>query len=616
MLEELRNQIIQASQAYYGTGDPLMTDSEFDNLLLQLSKLSPNDPLLTAIGHGYCVDLDESGAKFNHEYRQVGSLLKVHLSDWWVHKIFSTNKIKCISSKLDGSSVVCYYRNGLLYRAMTRGDNGMIGVDVTSKLINIVPNKIPSLATIAVRGEIVMKLEIFNTYYPEAASARNSANGILKSINPTLEDIKRLTFKAYNAYNDNPYFNTKTEMIEWIKSNGFDSIDYQKAIITDALPKDNLEKLKGILDNDYLSDGLVITEDDDPQNEIAYKFEHEKANPKVKSVNYGLSRLGNMIPVVYYDSVKLSGATLENASAYNAKYILDNSIGVGAEIMIQRSGEVIPYIVSVIKTADDPILPTNCPSCNEKLQWVGVHLSCLNVDCSSKLRGSLYVWYSHILTVLGLSNGVLEKFFDITKWKSVEDLYKATNDEWDSFLGQFPPNSHAINLLKKLRGRLNEAINPAIFIAAFGLQAVGFSTSERINETIGLDTYFSDENSPTGLDKIQRITTPAILNLILNYKYMKKIYNSVVQSPGFQKVMVTKDIKFKIAITGKLSKSRNLLAEEFLQHGILVSDIKKDVKYLVTDDPNSGSSKNKAAKDLGIMVINEADFRRKELGVE
>lgn len=606
-INELELTIKNASQAYY-SGQEIMSDDEFDDLMNQLRLLDPENELLTIIAHGYDIDLDNSGEKLPHQYGIVGSLDKVGNSNYKSYPVFQ-NPDLIITSKLDGSSCVVYYENGKLVRALTRG-TGILGVDVTDKIIHLAPTTLTTKDTIAIRGEVLIRIDTFKKYYPEEAPngvgrARNISNGIFKSKSPLPEMIKRLEFVAYKAYNDEVQF-TKKGMLAYLNENKFKVVESLES--TNQLEKDELENLKGTIDKNYPADGLVITVNNNVNLEVAYKFQPESKETTVNKVVWSMSRLGNYIPVILYNPVILAGASLGGAHGFNAKYVNDNKIGEGSRIVIQRSGEVIPYIKEILSEGSLE-LPTTCPYCHSELQWRGVNLACVNSSCSRQSKYQLYNYYAYLYQIDQLSVSYLSDFIDNVGWTKITDMYNTTKEQWDEAIHKsFQPKSHADILLVQFYNNVfNTKIEPKRFIAAFGLPSVGLGTSTRISEEVGLAKFFASSYNETYMRSLSRVTYPAIQSIKENFDYLKEVYEKVVLI-GFKES--TNVIKYKVAITGKLSKPRNKLVEEFLDYGIEVTGVGKGVKYLITDDPNSGSSKNIAAQKFGIQTISEEEFRK------
>ncbi len=610
-LNELKAKIITASDNYY-SGNGTISDDEFDALVEQLAEISPNDPLLSQVSYGYS-PTGADGEKASHKYQKVGSLNKINTET--CEKYFAKQTVKdyCITSKIDGGSIVSYYDSkGRLEKAITRG-NGEVGIDCTAKLRHLVPASV-GLSDVAVRGEVIMSKDNFEKYYPNAASPRNMAVGIIGRDDVNTEEVKRLAFVTYNVYGDNYLIpKTKSGRMDWLADNDFTVALYTKTFSTEL---GTLESMKGILNPEFPADGLVITNEYDPEDQIAYKFVAETAETTVTGIKWTMSRLGYLIPVINFNPVKLSGATLSKCSGFNARWVADNGIGIGAKIIIHRAGEIIPYITKVI-SSEGYITPEYCPICDTLLEWNGVHKYCWNNNCQSKTKHKFFKWYEMLAQIDNLGENILEPFFTAMNWKEISDIYNTSKERWEEIIIQNFTTNHARILLWTLYEKLfEEPVNPDNFIAAFGLPAAGGGTSKRISEEISLENYFGDD----GLDetthvlqmilKLSKTTEPAIKSLWYYFGTMKRVYLQIMSRQGFVQKQAA-NTKIKIAVTGKLSKPRKEFAEEMAAYGIEVGEsISKDVMYLITEDPTSGSSKNLKAQKLGVKVISEIDFRK------
>lgn len=622
-LNKLRNLIVSASQAYYGNEETILSDAEFDALMDELREKCPDDPLLSTVGSGYNVTKDNSGKKVPHKYKTVGSLGKINMATCQEYFRKREHCKKIITSKLDGGSVVIYYnRQGQMLYAATRGD-GNIGIDCTDKIKKIgVPNGIITPAAVAVRGEVIIPISTFNERYPDAASPRNTAMGLMNKLDPTDEEMYGLNFVAYNAYIDpqsrtkDDVFRekTKTKILMWLAFNGFltpahDVMTNNTVLLQDSLLQCLLESKKGTLNPDWPSDGIVITDEYNLDDEIAYKFPPEEAETTVLSVQWDTSRFGNVIPVVHFRPVKLSGATLTKCSGFNAKWMNQMNLGIGSRIVVHRAGEVIPYIKEVLTTPNPTFLPSFCEVCGTPLKWSGTHLNCHNPECPAKTIPKILHWLYAIAPVDGLGDAILVPLINWMQWVSVKDLYLTEYETFSEYFKEAAVTENAKKLIMAMVDVLHVVpVNPVDFFIGFSLSAVGGSTAKKVVSEIGIEDFFADPNKPSEkLMALKNITVTAIAALQDNYHEMFDIYQRIILNRSGFTPFIKKD---KIAITGKLSKGRKALAIEFEEHGFtVVGSINREVKYLITDDPESGSGKNVSARRLGVKVVSEAKFR-------
>ena len=637
-MTELEKQIAQASQAYYTWGDSELTDAEFDVLLDKLRQENPDSPLLTQIGHGYTLTSDTTpGAKVPHKYGTAGSLTKAYSYSEINKSVIGADYVVDLSSKMDGLSVVLYYERGVLVQALTRG-NGVLGVDITAKIKVILGSTIADTTfTGAVRGEIIMsfkQFEVFNAAHPEFANIRNSCVGIVKR-NAITTDLEYLDVVVYSIVGtDKVWMDTYNAlsnkmciecMRTWLSEN-FTHCAPAVGVIganTEVSLMNAIEMHKSAC-SAYPTDGVVIT---NPYADVAdngyvcfnaqaYKFKSETAEVDVLDVLWKMSKTGYCIPRVQYTPVRLAGTTVQYATGISAKYIKDNSIGVGAVVEVEKHGEIIPNINVVIKPAHQSTLPTTCPACNSELAWCGVHLKCENPVCSNATAQDTMIWTSILAPIDNLGDKLKASFF-AQLYDSIPSIEELMFSKPTAF--QNAPDGTQAYRMKQMFDRLyslcdvplSEAIK-ALNIPRFGdktadalaqhpqlvksvLEYSALDTIIPIELVDELNAAIGQANTKSLIDN--RGTKLSRLNIIASCINWEASADSNISSKG------------KVAITGKLSVKRTQFEDELKAAGFTPSDITKDTKYLITDDLYGSSSKNKKADTLGITKITEQDFR-------
>lgn len=627
--EERQVKIKEASQKYYTSGTSPLTDAEFDALIEEERRENPNSPLLD-IGHGYDINLTV-GQKFEHRYGTVGSLPKCH--DWKEYpKNLKENRV-CATLKLDGLSCAMYYRGGVMYQALTRGD-GTIGIDITDKIHKIVPDyiTIPDKEfTGAVRGEILMSLDKFEEYaktHEDAKNPRNTTAGLINAKDYTDEDLSYLTVVVYtvigihtlNSYPMPLYpFSDYVSMHEWLTQNFSNVVKME----TTAYYSDNefISDMNSFRDswyNKYPADGIVLTLNDisfiskDVGTYIrydasAFKFKAETAETLVTGIEWNLSKTKYLIPVIQVSPIQLSGATVKRCSGCNAKAVKENGWGNGAKVEMLRSGEVIPYIEKTISPAE-VTLPTRCPVCDAELIWEGVHLKCPNPDCSDIQIQDLLVWCNNIAPTDGLGDTLKLKFFEEFKTNynmdiSVEGIY--------AFNIALPQtDSVQLQLFYQMMNNLKLPLNKISIVSALkalNIPRLGDATAELLSHyKEDIDTLIRGEEPYNLAFKIGNANAESIIKHKDKFKRLKFIYNNIQFQDEF-----SNNLRIKVAVTGSLSIPRKQFEKILNDNGFVLGDINKDTKYLITDNPNSGSSKNAKADKLGVEKITEDAFRAK-----
>ena len=624
--EERQAKIKEASQKYYTSGTSPLTDAEFDALIEEERRENPNSPLL-GIGHGYDINLTV-GQKFEHRYGTVGSLPKCH--DWKEYpKNLKENRV-CATLKLDGLSCAMYYRDGVMYQALTRGD-GTIGIDITDKIHKIVPDyvSIPDKEfTGAVRGEIIMSLYNFDKYssnHEDAKNPRNTTAGLISAKEYSDEDLAYLTVVVYSVigiHTLNTYpmplysFSDYASMHEWLDKNFSNVVNMEtKTYYDDAEFMSDMNVLKETWYNKYPADGIVLTLNDISfvskdvgayikYDASAFKFKAESAETFITGIEWNLSKTKYLIPVIQVSPIQLSGATVKRCAGCNAKAVKENGWGNGARVEMLRSGEVIPYIEKTISPAE-VTLPTRCPVCDTELIWEGVHLKCPNSDCSDIQIQDLLVWCNNIAPIDGLGDTLKLKFFE--SWADtlgmelcIETIYSigaplpGDGAQYSLFIHMFDNLVHGeVSIVSGLK--------------ALNIPRLGDATAELLSHyKEDIDTLIRGEAPYNLAFKIGNANAESIIKHKDKFKRLKFIYNNIQFQDEF-----SNNSRIKVAVTGSLSIPRKQFEKILNDNGFVLGDINKDTKYLITDNPNSGSSKNAKADKLGVEKITEEAFRAK-----
>ena len=354
--EDLEAQISYYATKYY-SGEPEISDEQFDLLVDKLRSIDPNSSVLKT-GWGFEVEND----KIKHKYSHIGSLDKTKtyadIPDRFKQKTIF------ISPKLDGLSAVAYYENGRLVRGITRG-NGEFGKDITNKLIRIIGSQIFDKSfTGAVRGELIISNNNWNKLqdkYINLISPRNFAAGIInrKDIDDDIDMIDLVVYKVVGQENK-PIFTQREDMLQWLKTNFVHCIPiyYYPVLNETSWETYHTQTFEDFKKLGYSLDGLVLTNPnvvyDTIHNgyifdEVAFKFQAETTIVTVTDIEWNLTRTQKLVPVICFDKCYISDAEIQRATGFNAKYIYENKICVGTQVEICRSGEVIPYILGVIE---------------------------------------------------------------------------------------------------------------------------------------------------------------------------------------------------------------------------------------------------------------------------
>ena len=624
-IKELEELIKKYARSYY-TGESEISDEEFDKLVNELKQVDPDNSLLNTPGWGYDPS-KESGKKSRHIYGVIRGLSKVHdLSE--VPDYLKSIKTR-VSAKLDGLSVVCYYKNGTRVRALTRGD-GVLGRDVTDKIDMITPEtkNLESNFSGAVRGEVLITLRNWDLLVNDhnldddpRANPRNYASGILNR-NEIDKDIKYLSYVTYKVVADESHqIESCQDASEFLQKEGFNVVSHSYGCnFTDMTSLE--EKFKEYCEC-YPCDGLVLTKcetttsgDEIIYDEIAYKFPAEQKEVTVTDVEWRVTRTGRLVPRIWFTPVVLSGAVVQKCTGFNARYIKDNHIKVGTKLVVHRSGEVIPYIVKVLHDeeevfVDDLYTPMTCPNCDAVLVWNGDDLICENENENQLIMH--FIWT--VAPVDGAGWSLYNQYIEINEisdFQSLVDHLKKCKDhdtqeivDRINGVGGSVTRSKMIQVMKTL----GNPISPVTFLVACNINGVSWTTAQSI-----LDYFPNFCNDPEGDDlnrlyEIKGIGYSLIESIRKNMRRIVNLRESVII--GEHHIEEVAETKFTVAITGALSMKRADFDKLLNDHGISQSSNFNEIKYLITNNPDSGSSKMKKAKDKGVEIISEDDFVKK-----
>ena len=615
--------MIERYQQSYYNGEAEISDSEFDLLWDELKNLAPDHPLIKKVG----ADSADGFPKAKHLIPMGSQEKAANPAEFlsWVKK--TALKSFVVQYKLDGASLELQYENGKLKAALTRGD-GIIGDEITGNAILMagVKNEVSGNFSGGIRGEVVMKTGVWKQKYPTKANCRNAANGIMRRKDGAgCEDLNFISYDASAAGNDN-FFRTETEKVAWLKKQGFDVTetkefsDPEKII---AYRAEVAEKRK-TLDMDI--DGLVVkdlqTDMADlrrsrPERQIAFKFDLETAYSILRSVEWSESG-ATYTPIGIVDPVRLAGTTVQRANLNNPDMIRAMGLKIGSVVAVVKRGEIIPKIeglapdnaISEPVEKSDIVFPTKCSSCESDLEDSGTRLYCPNSACPKLLHHRLEKWVS-VLDIRELGDKLIRQLFDSARVRNISDLYSLNETELAEFerMGELS----AAKVIRHIRAK--REIPLEAFVAGFDFEGVGELIMERVISS-GFDTLEKLRSASledfSGIYGLGEITARTILNGLTECKdEMDKVLSAGIISialPPKNEDVPLKGLSF--CFTGELKNMKRSQAEEKVKTlgATVKSSVVKDLSYLVTNDPESGSAKNKKAIEMGVKIINEESF--------
>jgi DNA ligase (NAD+) len=535
-----------------------------------------------------------------------------------------------VQYKLDGASLELQYEKGKLRRAITRGD-GIIGDDITPNARRMT-GTLPSLTepfTGGVRGEVVMTHEVWKEKYSGKANCRNAANGIMRRKDGAgCEDLRLITYDA-SAEGDDAYFKDEAEKIAWLTKQGFETTVSREFSDPEAVIHYRELVAQGRKNLGVDIDGLVIkdrrTDMADlrrarPEKQIAFKFDLETAFSVLRSVEWSESG-ATYTPIGVVDPVRIAGTTVQRANLNNPDMIRSLGLMIGSAVSVVKRGEIIPKIEGLAPegavAAEPPpeektaiLFPVRCASCGTDLVDGGARLYCPNPLCPKRLHHRLEKWAA-LLDIRELGEKLIRRLFDSGRLRQIADLYTLEAEELAALdrMGQIS----AAKVIRHIRAK--RALPLATFVAGFDFDGIGETIMEKVVAD-GFDTLEKLRGAATedlaavyGLGEISARTivegleeTRAEMDQVL----AAGIISIAPPSPAESLPLRGRSFCF----TGELAAMKRKEAEERIKAlgASAKTSVTKDLSFLVTNNPESGSAKNAKARELGVAILDEGQF--------
>ena len=616
----------------YDAGQPEVSDKEWDDLYFKLKQMEEETGII----------YPDSPTQ-NIYFEKVSELKKVKHN----HLMLSLDKTKNFDdirtfldtfswiamAKLDGLTCSLKYINGELVSAETRG-NGVEGEDVThnAKIISSIPQKINYKDELVVDGEIICTYENFEQFKTSYKNPRNFASGSIRLLDSKECEKRHLTFVAWDIINKKEYL-TLTDKLNVLNLLGFKIVPYLNS------QHHSLDEVVVLIKNNctYPIDGIVFKYDDVDVYEaagrtdhhfkggLAYKFYDEIYETEVKDIEWTMGRTGQLTPVLIYNDIKIDGAICNRASLHNISIMTQLMGGAypGQRVFIYKANQIVPQVESAQTNNPNNIpmipIPKICPYCGKPTEIRKDNesevLYCTNPSCGGQLINRLdHFCGKKGLDIKGLSKATFEKLIDWGWIDNIEDIFNlyTHKDEWVNKPG------FGIKSVDKILKSIEEHKHTTLdaFISAIGIPLIGravakdltnyFETYADFRDAVMDDTYnfFNLDNFGEEMN-----------NNLKNFDYAEADRISrflIIDVPIVNNNLIENNLMGKtIVITGKLTKFKNRdeLKAAIEKHGGKVSSsISKKTSFLINNDFESQSSKNKTAKSYGIPIITELDF--------
>jgi DNA ligase (NAD+) len=643
-VESLERLIVRYQASYYG-GEAEISDGEFDLLWDELASLAPDSPVLKKVG----AEPDTDGFPKAKHLIPMGSQDKAsnpqEFLDWAKKMALNTEdtppktdknellltfdddgltKNFVVQYKMDGASLELQYEGGSLVRAVTRGD-GIIGDEITAnaRRMKAVVEKMDIPFSGGVRGEVIMTHDVWKEKYSDKANCRNAANGLMRRKDGNgCEDLEVIVYDA-SVPADGGYFKTETAKIEWLKKRGF--MTTETKVFTSARQiieyRQEVSQRRDKLPFDI--DGLVVKDNEidmadlkkaRPEKQIAFKFELETAFSVLREIEWSESG-ATYTPIGIIEPVRLAGTTVKRANLNNPDMIRAMGLKIGSKVSVVKRGEIIPKIEGLSpeeqpQDTQEIEFPKVCAACNTPLVDAGTRLFCPNSQCEKRLLHRLEKWVS-VIDIRELGEKLLMQLFEKKRIARIPDLYTLKTEELAAYdrMGELS----AAKVIRHIQTK--RELSLASFVAGFDLEGIAETTMEKI-AAAGFDTLdklrgaqVEDLAAVYGLGDI---TASVIVEGLKECaKEMDDVLKTEVISVAPPPAEETQSLRgLSFCFTGELKTMKRTEAEEKIKAlgAQAKSSVVKGLSYLVTNDPSSGSSKNKKAQELGVKIIDESQF--------
>ena len=607
---ELETTLRTASDAYYA-GKPVMSDKEFDTLCDQLRILDPDNQFLKDIGAPIKIG---AWPKVKHK-SVMGSQDKVKTKEEFMKWAAGKGEL-VITDKLDGSTLVLTYKNGQLMSAATRGD-GIEGEEIFENAIKMknVKECIEGFSGV-LRGEVILDQITFDTHFKPLGykNPRNAATGVTREKSSDL--VKHVQVVYFDVITDSKAkIDTEVDKYTFVEQAGLKYVFMRGPYADHNNAWQQFENRAGARPTlGYEIDGMVVKMNGlaaqaalgdlngRPRGQIAIKFEAQAKDTTLIDIQWQVGNNGRVTPVAIMEPVDIGGVTITRCTLNNRDYIKALGISIGARVVVTRMNDVIPAVTGTLKSGTGTTNePKTCPTCKGLLERDGAYIFCPMIDCQGKTIGGLNAWIK-ATKVKGIGPAVLSSLIDLgitdpAKLVSAEretfhDACKSEKNGDKIFQQVSNPEMDFATLLYGLNvPHMGEIIGRRIAKHFGTMDKLMIATIEELSAVPGIKTTADDIRS--GLD--ERKTT---IDELLKY----------VKISGTSGIGPLSGVS--MCITGELWAGRDEIQELMRSKGVEVkTGVSKDLMFLITDDPNSGSSKNKKATQYGVKIISGATLK-------
>lgn len=639
-MKELTELLNRAGKAYYQDAREIMSNFEYDKLYDELKGLEEELGITLAgsptVNVGYEV-LSEL-PKERHESPMLSLDKTKEVEEL---KRFIGDQKALMSWKLDGLTIVLTYRDGQLFKAVTRG-NGEVGEVITNnaKVFKNVPLKISYKGELILRGEAVISYKDFEKINEEIEDVdakyknpRNLCSGSVRQLNNEITARRNVRFFAFSLVQAEgvDFQNSREYQMEWLKKQGFEVVEYHM-VTADTVEKAVQDFSERIADNAFPSDGLVLIYDDIvygqslghtskfPRDSFAFKWADELRETKLLEIEWSPSRTGLINPVAIFEPVELEGTTVSRASVHNISIMEELELGVGDRIEVYKANMIIPQIARNLTKSGVKNIPEICPVCGEKTQLRKVSnakaLYCTNPECQAKHVKAFSLFVSRdALNIEGLSEATLEKFIAKGFIREFSDIFHL--DRYSEEIQQmegFGEKSYK-NLIASIEKARQTTLPRVVY--SLGIAGIGLANAKVICREFKNDVdamIHADEETLNAIDGIGGVLAGAFVSYFKEENHIKILLNLLKELEIPEEIVDNTERILegkKFVITGSVTHFANRgEVKELIESlgGKVTGSVTAKTDYLINNDVHSTSSKNRKANELNIPIISEEDF--------
>lgn len=640
-IKELNVILKKASEDYYAKDESPLSDREYDALYDELVKLEEETGMILAgsptqtVGYEAVDELPKE--KHPSPMLSLGKTKsREELADWL------GDHEGMLSWKLDGLTVVLTYENGMLTKAVTRG-NGEIGEVITpnAKVFDNVPLKISFTGQLVIRGEAVISYPDFEKINASIVNdadkyknPRNLCSGSVRQLDASITAKRHVRFVAFNLVSAEgaaeEILASANGRLSFLESLGFEAVQ-RMAVNASNVADAVADYEKRIADYEIPSDGLVLTYEDvnygaslgrtakSPRHSIAFKWADETAETTLREIEWSASRTGLINPVAIFDPVELEGTTVSRASVHNISIVRQLKLGIGDRVTVYKANMIIPQIAENLTKSGNLSVPDRCPVCGAPTEIRALNeaesLYCTNPDCAAKQIKTFSQFVSRdALNVDGLSEMTLEKLIDMGFIKEFDDLFHLDRYR-EKIVGMegFGEKSYT-NLIDSVKTASDTTLPRFLF--GLGIPGIGVANAKVLAKAFDHDIEKIRKATVSELSEVEGIgdimasdITSYFADAENNRKIDAVLADLKIEVPVNTSEQTMAGLTF--VITGSLNsfENRNALKAIIEERGGKVAgSVSAKTTALINNDAASNSSKNKTAKSLGVTIITEDDF--------